>query len=68
MNTQLTVALVQQQLAESREANLELSMDGIREAHAEGAELVLDGRNPVVDVTISFFSYRILSILVNLHR
>ena len=41
MNTQLTVALVQQQLAASREANLELSMEGIREAHAEGAELVL---------------------------
>lgn len=41
MNTQLTVALVQQQLAESREANLELSMQGIRQAYAEGAELVL---------------------------
>ncbi len=41
MNTQLTVALVQQQLAENREANLDLSIEAIREAHAEGAELVL---------------------------
>jgi N-carbamoylputrescine amidase len=41
MSKQLTVGLVQQQLAESREANLENSIDGIRQAHAQGAELVL---------------------------
>ena len=41
MNTQITVALVQQQLAENREANIDISIEGIREAHAQGAELVM---------------------------
>ena len=41
MSTQLTVGLVQQQLSEGRDANLQTSIDGIREAHAEGAELIL---------------------------
>lgn len=41
MSTQLTVGLVQQKLADTRDANLALSMAGIREAHSQGAELVL---------------------------
>jgi len=41
MSTQLTVGIIQQQLAENREANLAISMNGIREAHAQGAQLIL---------------------------
>jgi len=41
MSTQLTVGIVQQQLAENREANLAISMDGIRDAHSQGAQLIL---------------------------
>lgn len=41
MSNQLTVALVQQQLAPTREANLDNSIAGIRQAHAQGAQLVL---------------------------
>ena len=41
MSTQLTVGIVQQQLAESREANLAISIDGIRDAHSQGAQLIL---------------------------
>ncbi len=41
MKTHLTVGLVQQQLAASREENLSHSIEGIRDAHAQGAKLVL---------------------------
>ncbi len=41
MKTHLTVGLVQQQLAASREKNLSNSIEGIRDAHAQGAKLVL---------------------------
>ncbi len=41
MKTHLTVGLVQQQLAPSRAENLSISIEGIREAHGQGAKLVL---------------------------
>ncbi len=41
MKNQLTIAIVQQSLAESSAANIERSIEGIRQAHAQGAELVL---------------------------
>ena len=41
MNTPLTVGLVQQSCTEDRNANLNASLAGVREAAARGAELVL---------------------------
>ncbi|MEW5756371.1 MAG: carbon-nitrogen hydrolase [Pseudomonadota bacterium] len=41
MSTQLTLGLVQQKNADSYEANIENTLAGIRQAHAQGAQLIL---------------------------